>query len=270
MNRYATLFSPFTLGGVPLRNRIVMLPMTTGFCERETARWGSGWSRVPVLAANRINKQELEDLVRALSTRAERAGVSIRLGQTVDRRLLEQEAPDVLVVAVGAEPRKPDVPGIDGDNVVLAEQVLTGEAVPSGPVVIVGGGLVGCETAEHLARLAPSAHVTVVEMLDKMAANVPATSRPFLLARLRAERVVLLPGRKVVEVGSGYVTLEGAEETIRVEAGMVVLATGYKPDQGMIAEFLGTVPRTCLIGDCAGGRTIKEAMEAGFAAGRSI
>ena len=95
-------------------------------------------------------KEDVAALARALAVRAERAGAAVRLGETADRAVVEREKPDVLVVALGAEPSLPDLPGIHGPNVVLAEAVLKGEAAVSGSVLVIGGGLVGCETAEHI------------------------------------------------------------------------------------------------------------------------
>jgi 2,4-dienoyl-CoA reductase (NADPH2) len=225
-------------------------------------------------------KEEVAVLARALAVRAERAGVSIRLGEAGDRALVEREKPDVLVVALGAEPSFPDVPGINKPNVVLAEAVLRGEAAVSGSVLVIGGGLVGCETAEHIVgRLtaataavptSPVTGVTIVEILDRIAADVPATTRPFLLGRLRAAGVRLLTGCCVTELLPTGATVEDAQGPGFIVADSVVVATGYNADQRSIERFNGAAPEVHFIGDCAGGRTIKEAMEQGLVIGGSI
>jgi len=225
-------------------------------------------------------KEEVAALAGALAARARQGGVDMRLGEEADRSTVEREKPDVLVVAWGAVPSVPDLPGIHGPNVVLAEQVLGGEVTVTGSVLVVGGGLVGCETAEYIverlmevareASSPPVTGVTIVEMLDRMASDVPATTRPFLLGRLRAAGVRMLPGCCVVEIQTSEVAIEDAQGPGFIVADTVVVATGYKADQESIDRFSGTAPEVHVIGDCGGGRTIKEAMEQGFAVGMSI
>jgi 2,4-dienoyl-CoA reductase (NADPH2) len=231
-------------------------------------------------AAMPPHKEEVAALARALAVRAQRAGATVRLGETADRAVVESEKPDLLVVALGAEPSLPDLPGIHGANVVLAEAVLEGEATVSGSVLVIGGGLVGCETAEHIverlmatsadAPAPPVTGVTIVEMLDRIAADVPATTRPFLLGRLRAAGVRLLAGCCVTEILPTGASIEDAQGPGFVVADSVVVATGYTADQQTIEQFSGTAPEVHFIGDCAGGRTIKDAMEQGFVVGGSI
>jgi 2,4-dienoyl-CoA reductase-like NADH-dependent reductase (Old Yellow Enzyme family) len=225
-------------------------------------------------------KHELEDLVRALTVRAERAGVELRFGQAVDRETIEGERPDVLIVAVGAIASVLPVLGATGENVAFAEQVLAGDRSVGGEVLVIGGGLVGCETAEYMVERGRGSEgaqgsgdvtgVRVVEMLDRMAANVSATSRPFLLARLRAKGVRLSTGLRVIEIEPFRVKVEAADGFGFIQADSIVLATGYETDAGAISALLGIVSQTHLIGDCAGGRTIKEALEQGFAVGTSV
>jgi 2,4-dienoyl-CoA reductase-like NADH-dependent reductase (Old Yellow Enzyme family) len=262
-------------------------------------------------------KEALGALAASLSNRAQRSGVRIRLAQAVGRREIEEERPDALVVGVGGIPCPPDIPGADRSDVVTAEEVLTGSKTVGGEVVVIGGGMVGCETAEYILKtsredgsagsegrapgeaLAGSqgaaggvgagggpveavTGVTIVEMLDRMAANVSVTSRPFLLARLREQGIRMVNGTKVVEVGPRGVrvaktadvmeagTEARTEVTEWIPGDSVVLATGYRVDENAVAQFAGLVPETYLIGDCAGPRMIREAIEEGFAAGRSL
>ncbi len=225
-------------------------------------------------------KQELAALADALVARAQRAGVRLRLGEPVDRATVERERPDVLLVAAGAVPSVPCLPGIQRPNVMLAEQVLKGEAGVTGSVLVVGGGLVGCETAEYIAERfmataggaspASVTGVTIVEMLDRVAADVPATTRPFLLGRLRAAGVRMLTGCRLTEILRSGVAIEDAHGPGFVVADMVVLATGCKPDEEWIAGFGGSAREVHVIGDCAGGHTIKEALEQGFSVGVSV
>ena len=104
-----------------------------------------------------------------------------------DPQWVDWQKPDVLILAIGADILIPPIRGINGPNVVLAEDVLTGRKSVKGPVVVIGGGMVGCETAEFLVEHGVS-DVTVVEMLGRMANNVAPTYRPFFLGRLKKGR----------------------------------------------------------------------------------
>ncbi len=95
-------------------------------------------------------KDEIMTLVKSLAVRTRKAGVAIRLKSDVRPEIIEEGKPDVLIVATGATSLVPDIPGVDGQNVVSADDVLTGARTVSGNVLIVGGGMVGCETAEFL------------------------------------------------------------------------------------------------------------------------
>ena len=224
-----------------------------------------------LVAAIPPHKEELGNLARSLAARALRAGAKIRLGQEVDRAMIEREKPDALVVAVGAAPLVPGILGAKGGNVVLAEEVLTGRKSVSGSVLVIGGGMVGCETAEHvLQRSDGVTGVTVLEMLDRMANDVSPTYRPFFLARLKKEGIRMVPGAKVVEIGPRGVRVEGAQGQASVEGNTVVLAAGYKADSRVTEGFGGIVAETYVIGDCASARMIREALEEGFATGRTV
>lgn len=227
------------------------------------------------------HKEAVGALAATLETQAARAGVKIRTRQAADRTLVEMERPDALIVAVGAIPCRPSFPGVDAGDVVLAEEVLTGGKAARGSVLVIGGGMVGCETAEYIwrrwgggATIGSVTDVTVLEMLDKMASNVSSTSRPFFLLRLKQEGIGMVTGAKVVEIGPDGVRVarmvEGAEVVELFRGDTVVLATGYKADEPGVAEFKDLVPETYVIGDCSSARMIRDAMVEGFATGRLV
>lgn len=111
-------------------------------------------------------KDEIMTLVKSLAVRARKAGVVIRLKSDVHRDMIEEGKSDVLIIATGSTSLVPDIPGVDGQNVVSVEDVLTGARTVSGNILIVGGGMVGCETAEFLVeRVKGVNQVTVIEML---------------------------------------------------------------------------------------------------------
>jgi 2,4-dienoyl-CoA reductase-like NADH-dependent reductase (Old Yellow Enzyme family)/thioredoxin reductase len=235
-------------------------------CEKESEPGGK-----LLIATIPPYKDELGNLVRGLAAKAKRAGVKIRLHTEVTRKTIEEEKPDVVILALGAGPLVPSIPGVSGDNVVLAEEVLAGRKIPQGSVIVVGGGMVGCETAEHLLQRAKGiTGVTVLEMLDRLANDVSPTYRPFFLARLKKEGIRMIPGAKVVEITGKGVKVSQAEESRLLEADAVVLAVGSKADPKAVDALKGIVPETYVIGDCVSPRMIREAMEEGFLTGRKI
>jgi pyruvate/2-oxoglutarate dehydrogenase complex dihydrolipoamide dehydrogenase (E3) component len=173
----------------------------------------------------------------------------------------------VVIVATGARPTVPqDIPGIDRNSVVTAHEVLAGhKACTARKVVVVGGGMVGCETADLLALpsdnfAAAPTEVTLVEMRDDLALDCVAETRFLLLERLREKRVRIVLQAELKEIlDDGVVfTREGREETIRgVE--YVILALGAKPVDNLSTALKDKVPEVHVIGDASQARKILEA-----------
>ena len=216
-------------------------------------------------------KDEIMALVKSLAVRVRKAGVLIKLKSDVYRDTIEQGKPDVLIVATGATSLIPDIPGVNGQNVSLVDDVLTGARTVSGNVLIVGGGMVGCETAEFLVEHVKGVNqVTVIEMLKRMADNVSPTYRPFFLARLKEAGIRMETGTTVEEITKEGVKVnrEGVSSFIKGDA--VVLAVGFKANCPLDEKITESIPEVYSIGDCIKPRTIKEAIEEGFHIGRRI
>lgn len=103
-----------------------------------------------VLAGKAPKKQEFEDAVKWEIKQCEKMGIEIKTNTTVTPELIAEVKPDHVVIATGAEAKIPDLEGIDGADIIYAEDVLAGKAEAKGEVLILGGGGVGCETAEYL------------------------------------------------------------------------------------------------------------------------
>ena len=103
-----------------------------------------------VLAGAAPKKQEFAAAVEWEVKECQRRGIEIKTGVTVTPELIAEVKPDHVVIATGAHYVAPEIPGIDSADVVTAEDVLTGKVEPKGEVVILGGGGVGCETAQYL------------------------------------------------------------------------------------------------------------------------
>lgn len=227
-----------------------------------------GWLRVGCLPPH---KGEIRTLAGSLAVRAQKAGAQIRLNHEADRETVAAGKPDVLILAAGAPPIVPAIPGVRAPHVVAAEEVLMGEKTVRGSVVIIGGGLVGCETAEFLMEKCEGmGTVTVVEMLDRMAAAVSPTYRPFFLARLKQMGVRMETHTAVEEITENGVKVNRKGEPAFITADFVVLAVGLKADPALPEKFRDAAPEVITVGDCIQPRMIKEAIEEGFAAGMKI
>ena len=208
-------------------------------------------------------KAEFGDLLSFQVSQLKKSGVTVKLGQAVDSTIIDQLKPDVVIVAAGARPIRPEIPGLHRLPVKLAEEILVG--APFGKnVVIIGGGAVGCETAEFL--LDRGAKTTVVEMLDEVARDVGLLEKMLLMQRLLEKGVQFVTKAVVREITpEGKVVLEKdyKQETL---AGIdtVVLAVGYASvDELTQVETDKNVPFIA-IGDCVKPRKILDAIWEGF------
>jgi pyruvate/2-oxoglutarate dehydrogenase complex dihydrolipoamide dehydrogenase (E3) component len=224
-----------------------------------------------LIAAIPPYKDEVKPLLESLVVRAKRAGVKIKLHREAGPQTVEEEKPDALILAMGAESWVPEIPGAQGNNVLLAEEVLTGRKSVSGSVLVVGGGMVGCETAEFLFKQVRAVNrVTVLEMMDRMAKDVSPTYRPFFLARLKKEGINMIPNAKVEEITEKGVRISQADGSKFMEGNAVVLALGFKANSQLVDQLKRMVPEAYAVGDCVTPRMIKEAMEEGFLIGRRV
>lgn len=189
-------------------------------------------------------------------------GVEVFLEHPVDAAFLAGCGADEIIVATGSDPIRPPIPGIDGPNVVTAEEVLL-ETVPVGDdVIVIGAGSVGVETAEFLD--ARGKHVTVVEMADDILADLAPTLRAPLEARVRHTPTRFELGQKVLDIHASDVVTDKA--TLG-PCDTVVLAMGYQPHTALAHDLeAARIPFT-LIGDAVRPRKINDAVTEGFLAG---
>lgn len=225
-------------------------------CERE----GSLGGQVR-LATVPPHKEDLQRLLRYYETQLAAAGVEVRTGCAVTPALVQEMAPDVVVVATGASPARPNVPG--AERAVSAWDVLAGAVEVGQRVVVVGGGDVGCETAEYLA--VRGHQVTILEMLADVAPELIPWARRLLLERLQDLQVEVLTRARVVAIGEGEVVCDRVGVRHVLPADTVVLAVGAKPNRELADALSGLRGvEVHLVGDCAEPRSAAEAIREGF------
>jgi pyruvate/2-oxoglutarate dehydrogenase complex dihydrolipoamide dehydrogenase (E3) component len=177
--------------------------------------------------------------------------------------MIKELKPHVVLLATGAEPILPDIPGIDGSNVHLATRVLRGKADVGKYVVVLGGGLVGLETADYLREQGKA--VIIVEKLSQVGTDpkVEAVFQKFLLGRLNKTDVpvLILTSTEVKHIGPDYVKIEGASGEKNLPGiDSVVVATGFKPCIPIEPDELGPGCEVHVIGDAAKPQTLFEAI----------
>lgn len=214
-------------------------------------------------------KQEISRLVRYLAAQVQKAGVRLVFSReaTVDDIM----AYDVVVIATGGTPAKPDVQGVDANHVYQAWDVLQGKVAVGKKIVVVGGGRVGCELAEFLAE--QGKQVLIVEMREEIAADVSGRIKYFLLPRLRALGVRWLTAAKVIEILADGVKVERCGRTLALHGyDSVVLAVGTIPDSTLYEQYKSVRPtgEAYLIGDAAGPRDALAAIAEGWEVGYKI
>ena len=176
---------------------------------------------------------------------------------------------DAVIVAVGAHDFALPIAGADKENVVSSWDVLAGKAAVTGKVAVIGGGLVGAETADYLAE--KGCEVTIVEMTDKIASGESSTVMPTLMANYAKYDVKQLVNTKVSAIEDGKVlAVNTADNTdVVVECDYVVMAVGSKKN---VLDVEGVEVPVYYAGDCAGERTadIASAIRGGYKAANEI
>ncbi len=214
------------------------------------------------------HKERVEALSRYLQAQIQELGVKVFLGREVNSDIIEEVQPDVVLIATGAAPAIPDIAGARSEKVVNALEVLGGLKDVGEEVVIIGGGLIGCETAEFLAERGK--RVTILEMLDEIGSDIGTIMGPLVWSRLKNAGVRMETGIRVTEIRKEGVTGVRGNSSELFAADAVVLATGLKPERRLAERAKGKAWEVQLIGDCVEPRRIMEAVSEGSEVARQI
>jgi 2,4-dienoyl-CoA reductase-like NADH-dependent reductase (Old Yellow Enzyme family)/thioredoxin reductase len=223
--------------------------------EKENALGGQLlWASVPP------HKEELVKLRDYFVGQLRNLGVQVECGREVTPEFLVNARADALVIATGISATVPAIPGLKDGKVYLAQQILSGEVDIPGSAAIVGGGMVGLETAEFL--LERGKKVTIVEMLPELATNMRATPKKKLLDRLSKKSVDIFTDvrcERVTSEGLTIVDRDGKTRTIKADA--IVFSTGVVSNNGLWDAMRGQVSDLYAAGDSIEPRGIMEAID---------
>ena len=223
--------------------------------------------------------------------------VEVILNKRADDQLIRAMAPEVLVLAAGARPVIPDIPGTGHSNVHQAWDVLSGEPVDGEGLVIIGGNAVGLETALYLASqgtLSPDVlhflvanraetwetmeklvneglwKVTVLEMRKRAGQDIGSSTRWTVMTEMKRLGVRIITGARATEIKTDGVTFEKEGHTDFLRADSVVIAAGSRSEKVLSNDLRSLAPEVYTIGDAAEPRNALEAIKEGFFTGLKI
>lgn len=213
-------------------------------------------------------KQEMYQLAGTYAKFCRDAGVNICLNTTVTRSYVDAMAPDAVIVAVGARPIKPPIPGLDSENVVIVNDYYKEKDEIGDEVVVLGGGLAGCECAICLGMQGKQVHL--VEMQENLAPDANVRHRPLLLQQI--DRYVdVHAGCRVVRVDrTGAFCADSAGNEIFVPGKSIIAALGQRSCTDTVVELQNCAPFVRVIGDAAKVSTITNAVYWGYHAALDI
>ena len=198
-------------------------------------------------------------------------GVRIHTGVEVTPAIVDDESPEAVIVATGAAPLVPPIPGIDGANVVDAQAVLLGEVrIRDGERVgIIGGSATGVETAEFL--MGRASEITILEMLPRVGRGVELITRKRLYRELLDGGVQMSTGCTVTAIESTAIVFEQNDgESAALQVDRVILAIGWKPTGREFAEGLDERYEVVVVGDASEAADFVAAINAGANAGLAV
>ncbi|BBO72643.1 NADH oxidase [Desulfosarcina widdelii] len=216
------------------------------------------------------HRKELQKVTDHLVRQVEKLGVEIKLGQEMTLGSIEALDMDLAILATGAVTHKPNIKGCDLEHVVFAFDVLDGKVKVSDKAVIIGGGLVGVETADFLCEKGND--VIIIEMLDTLAPDSGSANRVYFEDRFVQKKVELLLEAKVLEIdqdGITYLQKGWTRKILGVDT--VIIAVGALPNTEIWDCFAGKREgRIFRIGDCIKPRNAMEAIYEGAKLAREI
>ncbi len=266
---------------MPARNKKRVVVVGGGVAGLEAARVAARKGHTVVLyekeptlggqlhiAARPPHKSVLNDVVEYYSIQMARLGVKVELSTEATPEVVLNASPDTVIIATGVTRSVPKIPGIEMSSVVDAADVLSDKVKVGSTAVVIGGGVVGLETTELLAE--EGKKITVVEMLEELAAGMEKWHKLYLLERLNLLRVTILTKTKaeaIQETGLLVSSHDDAKQLLPADT--IIASTGAVCNQALYQQLSGKVT-VYRVGDCAGPRRMLEATTEGFLASQAI
>ncbi len=213
-------------------------------------------------------KKEMYQLAGTYRLLAERAGAEIRTGTEVTREYAQAEQADALIIAVGSAPMVPPIPGLDERNVVVVNDYYREKEKVTDSVVVLGGGLAGCECAIHLGMEGKTVHL--VEMRDALAPDANVRHRPLLLKEIEKYVTVHTNYRGLEVTAEGVWCQDESGNRQFVPGTSVICALGQRSRTDAVEDLRDAAPYVAVIGDASRVSTITNAVYWGYHAALDI
>ena len=218
-------------------------------------------------AAMPIGKGEFTTLICWQKQMLEKLQVKVLLNTQADKEMIESYAPDTVIVATGSNPFVPPIKGTERDFVTNAHKVLLGEVETGDNIVVIGGGLVGAETADMLAE--QNKKVTIIEMLPQIMKDGEKSPAKYMMERFKKNNVDIYTSTKLLEIGDHKVFAEKDGESLEIDhVDTVIVAVGVRTDRNLLDQIEDANYKVICVGDANGVKNgylgIREGYEAGL------
>ena len=222
------------------------------------------------LAAFPPGKGDITNMVRAYIHRCEKDGVKIVMNKEVTIDFIKGENPDAVIVATGSKTLVLPIEGIDNEAIIYGSDILDGKRMPGKKVLIVGGGMVGCEIASFLGE--QEHDVTVIEFRDQVGADVIKEHKLYLMKDFEEYKIGQITGAKVCrfyEDGVEYETADGEKHETR-GYDTVVLSMGYRNYNPFADRLEKLGKETYVVGDAIRARRALDATAEAYEAAMKL
>jgi pyruvate/2-oxoglutarate dehydrogenase complex dihydrolipoamide dehydrogenase (E3) component len=188
----------------------------------------------------------------------------------MDRTSVKTEKPDAVIIATGARPMVPDIPGADGPNIVQAVDIFLEKAKAGKNVVVIGGRMVGMEVACYLAEQGKTVSLITLRRLGENGRQLEENIYRTLRDKMIKHGIQIFSHTPALEVRAGGVFADDGGNILWLPADTVVLAVGYRSENGLVEELKGVVSEVYAVGDCNSPRDGLEATREGMEVGLAV
>lgn len=211
------------------------------------------------MAAIPPKKQVLKEFTDHLTGQLKKLPVKIILGKPFNLTSLRRGRPDIVIVATGAKPFFPPIDGLEETKAISVEEALSGNVHLGRKILVVGGGGIGAEVADHLSE--EGKEVTLIEMREGIALDLVGHLQHFLNQRLREKGVQILTSTKAIRFEKKALWVEDSQGTKKLEGfNNIVMALGSIPNDELVGSIKDKVSEFHVIGDASKPREVMEAL----------
>lgn len=281
LNPRTVMEDEWKIEDAPVKKRVVVIGAGPAGCEAAIVMAQRGHDVTVYDRNDRIGgmyriaaippwKGEIIDFIRWQATQLEKLGVKVVLNTDVTKDMIANMKPDAVVVATGYHQFVPPFPGKDRDFVIASNDVLDGKADVQGKIAVIGGGLVGAETANYLAT--HNDDVTIIEMLPEIAGEEPGSMRKFLMESYEEHHVDIHVNTAVQTINEDKtITVKvGGERKLLGPFDYVLTAVGLHGNTELKGVLEDIVPEVKYVGGALQRGNALDAIREGYKAGLEV